>query len=94
MQDSKSYLDSTLKHDDEFDAPRPKSAEELVDQFGIRASLLILCLGLLIAAIWLVTRPSFEKCSALENAIERNVCYDQLRSELLKPPVKGADFRY
>ncbi len=94
MQDSKSFLDTILKDDDEFDPPQPKSPEESVDDFGIRASLLILCLGLLIAAMWLVSGPSFEKCSALENATERNACYDQLRNELFKPPVKGPDFRY
>jgi hypothetical protein len=30
----------------------------------------------------------------LEGAKERSACYDQLRSDLLKPPVKGPDFRY
>jgi len=94
MQDSKSYLDTELKDDDEFDVLAHKSPEDLADQFGIRASLVTLCIGLLIAAIWLVSRPSFEKCSALENATARNACYDQLRSELLQPPIKGADLRY
>ena len=46
---------------------------------------------LFIAAIWVTSRPSFEKCSALENVTERNACYDGLRKELLKPPAKGAD---
>jgi hypothetical protein len=94
MRDSKSYLDTKLKDDDELDVPPPKSPEDLVDEFGIRASLVILCIALLIAAQWIVSRPSFEKCSALENVMERNTCYDQLRSDLLKPPVKGADLRY
>jgi hypothetical protein len=44
-----------------------------------------------IAAIWFVRSPSFEKCSALENATDRNACFDRLRKELLKPPAKGAD---
>ena len=94
MQDSKSYLDTKLKDDDEFDVSAHKSPKGLVDQFGIRASLVILCIGLLMAAVWVVSRPSFEKCSAFENVMERNTCYDQLRSDLLKPPVKGADLRY
>jgi hypothetical protein len=50
MQDSKSYLDTKLKDDDELDVPLPKSPEDLVDEFGIRASLVILCIALLIAA--------------------------------------------
>jgi hypothetical protein len=94
MQDLKSCLDTKLKVDDEFDVTAHKSPEDLVDQFGIRASLVILCIGLLMAAIWVVGRPSFGKCSALENVMERNACYDQLRSDLLKPPAKGADLRY
>jgi hypothetical protein len=94
MQDSKSCLDTKSKVDDEFDAPPAKSPEDLGDEFGIRASLVILCIALLMAALWVVCRPSFEKCSALENVMERNICYDQLRSDLLKPPAKGADLRY
>jgi hypothetical protein len=47
--------------------------------------------GFLIAAVWLVRSPSFEKCVALENATERSACYDNLRAELLKPPAKGAE---
>jgi hypothetical protein len=91
---STSYLDAKLEDDDEFDAPAHRSPEDLADQFGIGASLAALCIGLLIAAIWFVSQPSFEKCSALDNVAERNSCYDQLRSDLLKPPVKGADLRY
>jgi hypothetical protein len=94
MQDSNAYFDTTLKDEDELDASPHKSPEDLVDQFGIRLSMLILCIALFIAAISVISRPSFEKCSALESVIERNTCYDQLRSELLKPPVKGEDFRY
>jgi hypothetical protein len=41
-----------------------------------------------IAAIWFLSQPSFQKCSALENVQERNACYDMLRSDLSKPPVK------
>jgi hypothetical protein len=43
----------------------PKSPEETADRFGIRTALLVLCVGLLIAAMWLVTGPSFEKWQRL-----------------------------
>ena len=51
---------------------------------------MVLCAAFFIAAIWLVTRPSFEKCSALDNTAERAACFDTLRRDLLKPPAKGA----
>ena len=76
---------------DARDVLRPKSQEELADQFGIRSALLVLGIAFFIAAIWFVSSPSFEKCSAVENATDRNACYDGLRTELLKPPAKGAD---
>jgi hypothetical protein len=72
--------------DDEHDVTLPKSAEERVDQFGIRTALFVLA-----AAVRLIVTPSFEKCSALENVTERNACFDILRNELLKPPAKGPD---
>jgi hypothetical protein len=52
MQDLQSYLDTKLEADDESDVPPPKSPEDLADEFGIRASLVILCIALLIAALW------------------------------------------
>ena len=61
-----------------------------IDRFGVRTALLVLCIGFFIAAMWLVSTPSFEKCSALENVIERNACFDTLRNDSLKPPAKGA----
>jgi len=75
----------------EHDVVLPKTAEERVDQFGFRTALFVLCVTFFIAAVWLISRPSFEKCSALENATERNACFDALRSDLLKPPAKGPD---
>jgi hypothetical protein len=77
--------------ENEDDAAWPKSPEVLIDRFGIRTALFVLCVALFIAAIWLVSRPSFEKCSALENVTERNACFETLRNDLLKPPAKGAD---
>ncbi len=77
-----------------FESPQePKSPEEAADRFGIRAALVVLCVGLFIAAMWLVTGRSFEKCSALENLAQRNACYDALRNDLFKPPAKGGDLR-
>ena len=34
-----------------------------MDGFGIRSALLVICISCFIAAIWLVSSPSFEKCS-------------------------------
>jgi hypothetical protein len=62
----------------------------VADQFGSGSALLVL-FAVFIAAIWFVSSPSFEKCSAVENVTDRNACYDGLRKELLKPPAKGAD---
>jgi len=77
--------------DEEHDAVLPKSSEERVDQIGLRTAVFVLCVAFFIAAIWLISRPSFEKCSALENVAERNACFDTLRVDLLKPPAKGPD---
>jgi hypothetical protein len=90
MQSRERYLE-TIPNDDECDLAEPQSTEEFADRFGMRASLLMLCVGLLIAAVWMVSRPSFETCLALENTTERQACYDNLRVELLKPPAKGAE---
>jgi hypothetical protein len=83
-------FDTTIDNDAR-DVLRPKSREEMADQFGIRSALLVFCIAFFIAAIWFVSRPSFEKCSAVENLTDRNACYEGLRKELLKPPAKGAD---
>jgi hypothetical protein len=75
----------------EDDTHWPEPQEALIDRFGIRTALFVLCVALFIAAIWLVSGPSFERCSALENVTERNACFETLRNDLLKPPAKGAD---
>ena len=77
--------------DDPRDVERSQSPKDLADHFGIRTSLLLLCIAFLIVALWFVSSPSFEKCSAIENVTDRDACYDGLRKELLKPPAKGAD---
>jgi hypothetical protein len=90
MQGSKWDLDTTTDND-AGDVPWQKSPEQSADQFGIRIALLVLCMAFFIAAIWFVSSPSFEKCSAVDNVMERNACYEAVRKELLKPPAKGAD---
>jgi hypothetical protein len=85
------YDFENVAQEKEADAAWPESPDELIDRFGIRTALLVLCVALFIAAIWAVSRPSFEKCSALENVTERNACFEALRNDLLKPPAKGAD---
>ena len=42
----------------EFVVPAHKSPEDLLDQFGLMASVMMLCIGLLIAALWAVDSPS------------------------------------
>jgi hypothetical protein len=69
----------------------PGTPEERVDRFGFRTALFVLVLALFVAAMWVANRPSFEKCSTLENVSERNACYEKLRDDLSKPPAKGAD---
>ena len=92
MQDSEWSLGPTSDDDDDYHLARPACPQELRDRFGIRISLLVLCISLLMAALWVVSSPSFSKCSEIESTPERHACYDLLRSELLKPPAKGGDF--
>jgi len=87
MQPSEWDFESKVEEDKD-DVARPKSPDDRVDQFGIRTALFVLCVAFFIAAIWLVSRPSFEKCIALESIAERNVCFDTLREEFLKPPTR------
>ena len=85
--------DLTSDENDNADIRWPKSPEEQVDRFGVRAALLTLCIALFLAAVWVASAPSFGKCGALEDQSARLACYENLRSELLKPPAKGADIR-
>jgi len=94
MQDSNWSLDTTFKNYEEKDIAQPSSPEESVDRYGARTALLVLCISLFIAALWIMSRPSFEKCSVIENAPDRHACYDELRDDLLKPPAKGGNIRY
>jgi hypothetical protein len=70
------------------DVTQPTSQEELIDRWAIWIVLLLLCVTLFIAVVWVVKLPSFEKCSALGDVSQRHACYDHLRAELLKPPAK------
>jgi hypothetical protein len=65
------------------------SEEDLADRYGIRTALLVLCVGLFLAALWAIRNPSFEQCTTLKTEHERLGCYEELRSRLLKPPFKG-----
>ena len=82
-------LETTSKNGDEVDLATPKSPEDLVDQLGLKIAFLVLLVALVLAAIWVLSTPSFQKCIALENATQRDACYSELRNELLKPPAKG-----
>lgn len=90
MQSSKWDFDSTLPDDEGVVAPS-ESRDDFADRMGVRIALVALCVASLIAAVWFVGGPSFEKCSAIANEADRNACYDGLRKELLKSPAKGAD---
>jgi hypothetical protein len=73
------------REDDNTDLRTP---EDAADGFGIRTALLVTGVGFLIAAVWLISSPSFQKCSGLDNLKDRVACYESLRSAVLKPPVK------
>jgi len=68
--------------------PELKSPEDVTDRFGLRVALVVTCVGFLIAAIWLASSPSFQKCSAFENLSDRIACYEGLRTALLQPPAR------
>jgi hypothetical protein len=73
---------------DRDDDAELKSPQDGADRYGIRAALLVTCIGLIFAVVWLVSSPSFQKCSAFENTKDRIACYEDLRSALLTPPAK------
>ena len=78
-------LAAASRQDGEADLRTP---EDAADGFGIRTALLVTSVGFLIAAIWLMNSPSFEKCSGLANLKDRVTCYEGLRNAALKPPAK------
>lgn len=86
-----SELDQDWTDDSNPAVAWPETAEERADWFGVRIALLVLAIAFFVVAIRFVNMPTFEKCSAFENAAERYACYDNLRDDLSKPPAKGAD---
>jgi hypothetical protein len=91
MKVEKWNLETNAQGGDEYDVIKSENPEDSADRFGINLSLLILCVALLIAGLWMISRPSFEKCSALSDVTQRNACYSELRNELMKPPAKGGE---
>ena len=63
MQRSEWDFENNIENDQDSVA-WPGSPEERVDHLGVRTALVVLCAAFFIAAMWLVTRPSFEKSSA------------------------------
>ncbi len=61
MQIEEWNLETKAQDDDQA---KSESPEELADCFGIRLSLLILCVAFFIAAIWLISTPSFPRSVA------------------------------
>ena len=78
-----------LKDEDEADIARPKTPADFVDRLGFRIAVSVLCVGLFLAVLWVLSGPSFQKYSAIEDAAQRSSCFSELRKELLKPPAKG-----
>jgi hypothetical protein len=71
-----------------FETDATTNSEFRADRFGVRLALLVLFVGLVIAMTWVLSRPSFEKCSAIRDFADRVACYESLRNDYLKPPVK------
>lgn len=65
-----------------------KSSGDAADRFGIRAALIVTCIGFLIAAVWLTSRPNFQSCTGLNNLKDRVACYEGVRTALAQPPAK------
>jgi hypothetical protein len=89
MQVEEWKLETKAQGGDEYDVTKSENSEDLTDHFGINLSLLILSIALFIACLWMISGPSFEKCSALSDVTQRNACYSELRNEFMKPPAKG-----
>ena len=91
MQVEQWNLETKTRDGGEYDVIKSENPEDSTDRFGINLSLLILCVALFIAGLWMINSLSFEKCSALSDATQRNACYGELRNELMKPPAKGGE---
>jgi hypothetical protein len=73
---------------DEDDGVDLKSPEDAADRFGVRAALFVICIGFVAAVLWLMSSPSFQKCSGLDTLKDRVACYEGVRTAFLKPPAK------
>jgi hypothetical protein len=91
MQAEEWNLETKTQGGDEYDVTESENPEDSTDRFGINLSLLILCIALLIACLWMISSPSFEKCIALSSVTQRSACYSELRHEFIKPPAKGGE---
>jgi hypothetical protein len=61
------HFDTAAPAGDEDDVINSKSLVDSAEQFGVNLSLLILYVALLIAALGIMSSPSFEKCSVFDN---------------------------
>lgn len=83
----------TLKSPDRWDASDAKA-----DRIGLAVAWVVLLVALALAGLWVVSGPSYEKCSALSTRTDRAACFETLRAERLKetpakggsPPVSGS----
>jgi hypothetical protein len=82
---NRDHLSEPSEEDDDRELKTP---EDPADRFGLRVALVVMCVGFSIAAIWLASSPSFQKCSAFENLNDRIACYEGLRTALLQPPAR------
>jgi hypothetical protein len=74
--------------DESLDTDATTPSGFVADMFGVQLSLLLLFIGLVIAMAQVLSQPSFEKCSTIKDFADRTACYESLRNEYLKPPVK------
>lgn len=68
---------------------KAESLEARANRIGTSVSLITMCVALILIGLWLVSTPSFEKCSALGKQSERAVCFESLRDGQMKSPAKG-----
>jgi len=66
----------------------PETPEDVIDRVGIRLAIFVLCISCFITALWVLSTPSFEKCTVLTSASERHACYEALRDVLARPPAR------
>jgi hypothetical protein len=75
----------TSNSPDRWEAPDAKA-----DRIGAGVAWAVLWVALILAGIWFVSAPTFEKCSVLATQSERIACFENLRDELVKKsPAKG-----